>query len=81
MLARLIVPTAVEVRAQADEEWKGVPLLSKVSPSCTVRVGPGLHPRLLARRADGIACVIDASEIEGGTFRATSRVRSLSPHR
>jgi ABC-type proline/glycine betaine transport system ATPase subunit len=28
MLAGLIVPTAVEVRAPADEEWKGVPLLS-----------------------------------------------------
>jgi ABC-type iron transport system FetAB ATPase subunit len=28
MLAGLIVPTAVEVRAPADEEWKGVSLLS-----------------------------------------------------
>jgi hypothetical protein len=33
----------------------------------------------LAEHADGIACVIGASEIEGGTFRATSRVRSLTP--
>jgi hypothetical protein len=28
MLAGIIVPTAVDVRAPADEEWKEVPLLS-----------------------------------------------------
>ncbi len=33
----------------------------------------------LAEHADGIACVIGVSEIEVGTFRATSRVRSLTP--
>jgi DNA helicase IV len=33
----------------------------------------------LARHADGIACVIDANGIEDDTFRATSRVRSLTP--
>ncbi|HEX6578192.1 MAG TPA: RNA polymerase recycling motor ATPase HelR, partial [Jiangellaceae bacterium] len=33
----------------------------------------------LAERVDGIGCVIAAGEIEGGTFRATSRVRSLTP--
>jgi superfamily I DNA/RNA helicase len=33
----------------------------------------------LADRADGIACVISASDIEGGTFQETSRVRSLTP--
>jgi hypothetical protein len=33
----------------------------------------------LAEHADGIACVIGISEIEDGTFRATSRVRSLTP--
>jgi hypothetical protein len=33
----------------------------------------------LAEHADGIACVIGVSEIEDGTFRATSRVRSLTP--
>jgi len=33
----------------------------------------------LAEHAEGIACVIGASEIERGTFRATSRVRSLTP--
>ncbi len=33
----------------------------------------------LAEHTDGIACVIGASEIEGGTVRATSRVRSLTP--
>jgi DNA helicase IV len=33
----------------------------------------------LAAHADGIACVIGAGPIEIGTFRATSRVRSLTP--
>ena len=33
----------------------------------------------LAAHADGIACVIGANDIEDGTFRATSRVRSLNP--
>jgi hypothetical protein len=33
----------------------------------------------LAEHADGIACVIGVSEIEDGTFRAKSRVQSLTP--
>jgi DNA helicase IV len=33
----------------------------------------------LATQADGIACVIDANGIEDDTFKATSRVRSLTP--
>ncbi|TPQ19090.1 RNA polymerase recycling motor ATPase HelR [Streptomyces sporangiiformans] len=33
----------------------------------------------LVAHADGIACVIGTSDIGGGTFRATSRVRSLTP--
>ena len=33
----------------------------------------------LAAHADGIACVIGTGEIAAGTFRATSRVRSLTP--
>jgi hypothetical protein len=33
----------------------------------------------LATHADGIACVIGASRIEDDTFKATSRVRSLTP--
>jgi hypothetical protein len=33
----------------------------------------------LAAHADGIACVIGTHDIELGTFRATSRVRSLTP--
>ena len=33
----------------------------------------------LAAHADGIACVIGTHDIEGGTCRATSRVRSLTP--
>lgn len=33
----------------------------------------------LAAHADGIACVIGTSDIEAGTFPATSRVRSLTP--
>jgi len=33
----------------------------------------------LAAHADGVACVIGAGHIKGGTFRATSRVRSLTP--
>jgi superfamily I DNA/RNA helicase len=33
----------------------------------------------LATHADGIACVIGAGDIDDGTFRAKSRVRSLAP--
>src|SRR6185436_7744389 len=33
----------------------------------------------LAAHADGIACVIGTGDIPGGTLRATSRVRSLTP--
>jgi superfamily I DNA/RNA helicase len=33
----------------------------------------------LATHADGIACVIGAGDIKDATFRATSRVRSLTP--
>jgi DNA helicase IV len=33
----------------------------------------------LAAHADGIACVIGTGDIADGTFRATSRVRSLTP--
>jgi hypothetical protein len=33
----------------------------------------------LAENADGIGCVIGTREIDEGTFRATSRVRSLTP--
>jgi DNA helicase IV len=33
----------------------------------------------LSEHDDGIACVVDASDIEDGTFRTTSRVRSLRP--
>ena len=33
----------------------------------------------LAEHADGIACVIGVGEIDDGRFRATSRVRSLTP--
>ena len=33
----------------------------------------------LAVHADGIACVIDANGIEDDTFKATSRVQSLTP--
>ncbi|BBC36547.1 DNA helicase [Streptomyces graminofaciens] len=35
--------------------------------------------RWLAEHADGIACVIGAGDIGEGRFRATSRVRSLTP--
>ncbi|MDT4974322.1 MAG: hypothetical protein QOG98_80, partial [Pseudonocardiales bacterium] len=33
----------------------------------------------LAAHADGIACVIGTGDIKDGTFRATSRIRSLTP--
>ena len=33
----------------------------------------------LAANADGIACVIGAGDLSDGRFRATSRVRSLTP--
>jgi hypothetical protein len=33
----------------------------------------------LAAHSDGIACVIGAGDIKDGAFRATSRVRSLTP--
>jgi hypothetical protein len=33
----------------------------------------------LARHAEGMACVISASEVDGGRWQPTSRVRSLTP--
>jgi len=33
----------------------------------------------LAAHADGIACVIGTGDLDGGTFRSTSRIRSLTP--
>jgi DNA helicase IV len=44
----------------------------------TSELGPILDA-WLAEHADGIACVIGANGIEDDTFRATSRVRSLTP--
>ncbi|TQN41155.1 DNA helicase IV [Blastococcus colisei] len=52
----------------------GVPVVHRSASD----LGPILDA-WLAEHADGIACVISAGDMGDGTFRATSRVRSLTP--
>jgi hypothetical protein len=81
--------TPEEVMAEAE------PIIRAVLPNANVPTSirssdiPVLHGSVsnldsildtwLAAHADGIACVIGTGDIEAGTFRATSRVRSLTP--
>jgi AAA domain len=81
--------TPEEVMAEAE------PIIRAVFPDANVPISirrSGVHvvhgstsdlgsilDTWLATHADGIACVIGTSGIEGGTFKATPRVRSLTP--
>jgi DNA helicase IV len=81
--------TPEEVMAEAEPVIRAVLPDSNVPTSIRSSGVPVVHgsvPDLgsildswLAEHADGIACVIAAGEIEGETFRPSSRVRSLTP--
>ena len=80
--------TPEEVMAEAE------PVIRAVFPNANVPISncsgvPVVHgptsdlgstlDTWLATHTDGIACVIDANGIEDDTFKATSRLRSLTP--
>jgi hypothetical protein len=81
--------TPAEVMAEAEPVIRAVFPEANVPTSIRSSGVPVVHgstsdlgPILdtwLATHADGIACVIDANGIEDDTFKATSRVRSLTP--
>lgn len=81
--------TPQEVMAQAEPVIRAVLPDANVPTSVRssgVPVGRGSVADLdsvldtwLAEHAEGIACVIGTGEAGGGTYRATSRVRSLTP--
>jgi hypothetical protein len=81
--------TPKEVMAQAEPVIRAVLPGANVPTSIRSSGVPVVHGSAsdlgsvldtwLAAHADGIACVISTHDIEAGTFRATSRVRSLTP--
>ncbi|SOE15833.1 DNA helicase IV [Streptomyces sp. 2323.1] len=81
--------TPEEVMAEAELVIRGVLPDANVPTSIRSSGIPVVHGAVadldsileswLAAHADGIACVIGAGDINEGTFRATSRVRSLTP--
>ncbi|MFG2859247.1 RNA polymerase recycling motor ATPase HelR [Streptomyces sioyaensis] len=81
--------TPEEVMAEAELVIRGVLPDANVPTSIRSSGVPVVHGSVadldsildtwLAAHADGIACVIGAGDINEGTFRATSRVRSLTP--
>jgi hypothetical protein len=81
--------TPEEVMAEAEPVIRAVLPDANVPTSIRSTGVPVVHgsvPELgsilgtwLAAHADGIACVISTGGISDGTFRATSRVRSLTP--
>ncbi|MFI1157543.1 RNA polymerase recycling motor ATPase HelR [Streptomyces sioyaensis] len=81
--------TPKEVMAEAELVIRGVLPDANVPASIRSSGIPVVHGSVadldsildtwLAAHADGIACVIGAGDIDDGTFRATSRVRSLTP--
>jgi hypothetical protein len=81
--------TPVEVMAEAEPVIRAVLPDANVPTSIRSNGVPVVHGSAsdlgsildtwLAAHADGIACVIGTGDIEAGTFRATSRVRSLTP--
>ncbi|PJJ00090.1 DNA helicase IV [Streptomyces sp. 2333.5] len=81
--------TPEEVMAEAELVIRGVLPDANVPTSIRSSGIPVVHGPVadlesileswLAAHADGIACVIGAGDINEGTFRATSRVRSLTP--
>jgi superfamily I DNA/RNA helicase len=86
---RINYRTPLEVMTEAEPVIRAVLPDANVPTSIRSNGIPVLHgsasdldPILdtwLAAHADGIACVIGTGDIEAGTFRATSRVRSLTP--
>ncbi|EIV92495.1 RNA polymerase recycling motor ATPase HelR [Frankia sp. QA3] len=81
--------TPEEVMAQAEPVIRAVLPDANVPTSIRSSGVPVVHGSAselgsildtwLAAQADGIACVIGTGDIEDATFRATSRVRSLTP--
>jgi hypothetical protein len=86
---RINYRTPEEVMAEAEPVIRAVLPEANVPTSIRSSGVPVVHgsaPDLgsildtwLAAHADGIACVIGAGDPEDGTFRTTSRVRSLTP--
>jgi superfamily I DNA/RNA helicase len=86
---RINYRTPEEVMAEAEPVIRAV--LPDANVPTSIRSGgiPVVHGPVsdlgsvldgwLAAHADGIACVIGVDEIDGGGFRASSRVRSLTP--
>jgi DNA helicase IV len=81
--------TPQEVMAEAEPVIRAVLTDANVPTSIRSNGVPVVHGSTsdlgsiletwLAAHAEGIACVIGAGNTEDGTFRATSRVRSLTP--
>ncbi|MDX6265393.1 MAG: hypothetical protein QOD70_133, partial [Frankiales bacterium] len=81
--------TPEEVMAEAEPVIRAVLPDANVPTSIRSSAVPVVHGSVsdlssildawLAAHADGIACVIGARDIDDGTCRATSRVRSLTP--
>lgn len=86
---RINYRTPEEVMAEAEPVIRAVVPDANVPTSIRSSGGPVVHGSVselgsiletwLAAHADGTACVIGARNIDTGTFRATSRVRSLTP--
>ena len=90
-----LAPLSINYRTPEEIMAEAEPVIRAVFPDANVptsiRSGgvPVVHGRTsdlgsildtwLDTHADGIACVIDANGIEDDTFKATSRVRSLTP--
>ena len=90
-----VAPLSINYRTPEEVMAEAEPVIRAVFPDANVptsiRSGgvPVVHgptsdlssilDTWLATHADGIACVIDANGIEDDTFKATSRVRSLTP--
>ncbi|MGW7438566.1 RNA polymerase recycling motor ATPase HelR [Streptomyces sp. NPDC054849] len=81
--------TPAEVMAEAEPAIRAVLPDANVPTSIRSSGIPVVHGSVadldsildtwLAAQADGVACVIGAGDVGGGTFRETSRVRSLTP--
>ncbi|WP_324274614.1 hypothetical protein [Blastococcus brunescens] len=81
--------TPAEVMAEAEPVIRAVLPDANVPTSIRSSGVPVVHGRVpelgaildswLAEHAEGIACVIGTGHIGSGTFRATSRIRSLTP--
>jgi DNA helicase IV len=90
-----LAPLSINYRTPEEVMAEAEPVIRAVVPDANVPISvrstgvPVVHGSIadldpildtwLATHADGIACVIDANGIEEDTFRAMSRVRSLTP--